>query len=34
MQQVMNGTSPNDAMSAFSQSVIGIAGANAVEQHP
>jgi len=34
MQQVMNGTSPNDAMSAFSQSVIGIAGDNAVEQHP
>jgi multiple sugar transport system substrate-binding protein len=32
MQHVMSGQSPADAMSTFSQSVVGIAGANNVEQ--
>ncbi len=32
MQHVMSGQSPPDAMSAYSQAVIGIAGASSVEQ--
>ena len=32
MQHVMSGQSPSDAMNTYSQSVIGIAGANSVEQ--
>ena len=34
MQHVMSGQSPADAMSAFSQSVTGIAGPSSVEQGP
>src|SRR5207247_7957610 len=32
MQHVMSGQSPSDAMNTYSQSVIGIAGPNSVEQ--